>query len=213
MYLAPVIELQELLRQLALQRPLFHSEADFQHALAWELHSFLPGSRVRLELPLGQFDRQRHLDIYLKHDGRELALELKYKTRALAVTKGGERFQLKDQSAQPIGQYDFIKDIQRIEQMADGRQNAKGYAIFLTNDSAYWKRPGRAATVAREFSLYDGRRLEGRLNWQSAGAGTKNKREEELHLHGAYLLNWHDYSQPSTASYGRFRYLLVEVTA
>ncbi len=70
MYSAPVIKFQELLRQLALQRPLFHSEADFQHALAWELHNRLPEARVRLELPMEQFDRKRYLDISLSHDGR-----------------------------------------------------------------------------------------------------------------------------------------------
>ena len=35
---------------LARVRPLFHSEADFQHAFAWQLHSAHPDARIRLEI-------------------------------------------------------------------------------------------------------------------------------------------------------------------
>jgi len=43
-----VIDLQACLTDLAQQRPLFQSEADFQHALAWQLHAMEPAARVRL---------------------------------------------------------------------------------------------------------------------------------------------------------------------
>ena len=33
---------------LARMRPLFHSEADFQHAFAWQLRSAHPDARIRL---------------------------------------------------------------------------------------------------------------------------------------------------------------------
>jgi hypothetical protein len=38
-----------ILGALALKRPIFHSEADFQHAVAWEIHSRRPELSVRLE--------------------------------------------------------------------------------------------------------------------------------------------------------------------
>jgi hypothetical protein len=42
-------DLPHLMDALAAQRPIFHSEADFQHALAWEIHTpFGTSKRVRL---------------------------------------------------------------------------------------------------------------------------------------------------------------------
>lgn len=32
-----IFEVAEILSRLAKKRPIFHSEADFQHALAWEV--------------------------------------------------------------------------------------------------------------------------------------------------------------------------------
>jgi len=42
-------EIEETMAALARVRPLFHSEADFQHAFAWQLHSADPDARIRLE--------------------------------------------------------------------------------------------------------------------------------------------------------------------
>jgi len=39
-------EIEETMAALALVRPLFHSEADFQHAFAWQLHSAHPDARA-----------------------------------------------------------------------------------------------------------------------------------------------------------------------
>lgn len=211
MYLALVIRFQELLRQLALKRPLFHSEADFQHALGWELHASLPNAQVRLEFPMVQFDRQRYLDIFLENDGRILALELKYKTRGLEVITRGERFELKNQSAQDLGRYDFIKDICRLEELVQDRSEVTGFAVLLTNDSAYWKQPNIYNTVDRDFRLHERRRLSGIMHWRGAGLGTMRSREDPLQLKREYLLNWHDHSRPSSASYGQFRYLIAEI--
>jgi hypothetical protein len=41
-----------IMTSLAQSRPVFHAEADFQHAFAWELHKELPSAQVRLELPV-----------------------------------------------------------------------------------------------------------------------------------------------------------------
>ena len=43
------IDMTSLMDQLARHRPIFHSEADFQHALAWQLQLENPAGRVRLE--------------------------------------------------------------------------------------------------------------------------------------------------------------------
>jgi hypothetical protein len=44
-----MITLENTLPSLSRERPIFHSEADFQHALAWHIHPRHPDTRVRLE--------------------------------------------------------------------------------------------------------------------------------------------------------------------
>lgn len=43
------MELDELISRLGRKRPVFHSEADFQYALAWEAHHMDPDMQIRLE--------------------------------------------------------------------------------------------------------------------------------------------------------------------
>ena len=69
----------KLMSRLSASRPVFHSEADFQHALAWESHQTWPQQLVRLETRPA---KGIHLDVLLidRLAGREVALELKYLT-------------------------------------------------------------------------------------------------------------------------------------
>lgn len=206
-----MIDIVSVLNRLACQRPIFHSEADLQHALAWEIHQRLPNAAIRLEYPISHLDQQLHLDIWIVQPNAVLPIELKYKTRALNIGVGTERFGLKNQSAQDIGRYDFIKDIRRLEQVLTKQKNSVGYAILLTNDSAYWKTPGSNRTVDADFRLHNGRTLEGTLGWQGAGAGTTRGRESPIVLQAQYPLQWQDYSELSATSYGKFRCLVVRV--
>src|SRR5579859_5225485 len=108
--------LDELLPLLGQQRPVFHSEADFQHALAWLIHLQQPDTRIRLEYrPLPS--EPLYLDLWVEDDSSALAIELKYPTRRLMVEHAGEHFSLKNQSAQDLTRYDFIKDIGRLERV------------------------------------------------------------------------------------------------
>ncbi len=208
----PELEISEVLSSLARQRPIFHSEADFQHALAWENQHRLPDASIRLEVPVQISGQFLHIDVWVVHQDVTLAFELKYKTRGLTAHIGNERYSLKDQSAQDICRYDFVKDIQRLEQVVAAHPNSIGYAILLTNDSAYWKKPLNHSTVDADFRLHDGRVLEGVLAWDvNASDGTKKGREHPLDLQGKYQLRWSDYSQPSSEKYGTFRSLVAEV--
>ena len=44
-----VFDVEAVLASLAAKRPVFHSEADFQFAFAWESQKRYPGLKVRLE--------------------------------------------------------------------------------------------------------------------------------------------------------------------
>ena len=204
--------LNELLSRLASRRPVFHSEADFQYALAWEYQRADPEASIRLEKQLSTSGARVHLDLLVVGKGYELAVEVKYKTRLASISHGGEIYSLRNQSAQDIGRHDFIKDIRRLENYVNARPDAKGYAILLTNDQSYWSASCRSDTVDSQFRLHEKRVLAGSVTWGSAAsAGTKHKREEAIALSGSYSVSWNDFSSVGVGSGKHFRYVALEV--
>jgi hypothetical protein len=103
---------------LAAKRPVFHSEADFQHAFAWEIHQHLPDAYVRLEYRPALLPTRAYVDVWVVDGNQTLAIELKYKTAPLSVQlDDGEKFDLMSQGAQDLGRYDFVRDLWRLEQV------------------------------------------------------------------------------------------------
>lgn len=200
------------LEDLSKRRPVFHSEADFQLALAWHIHETEVNSQVRLEFkPFRSVNM--HLDIWLQTLG--VAIELKYPTRGLEVEREGEVFALRNQSAQDTRRYDFIMDIRRLEQVVYDSGIAKaGFAVLLTNDPSYWEPPqqGWEDRTDGAFRIHEGRVIKGVMDWsKEASEGTKEGRQEPIKLRGAYDVNWRDYSILKEEKYGKFKYLVVEV--
>lgn len=206
-------DIHRALERLAEQRTVFHTEDDFKFALAWQIAQHTSDA-VRIERPFSLDGANRYLDIWLRSPG--IAIELKYRTLSLSVEHDGERFSLKNQGAQPLGRYDFIKDIQRIEKIAAGRrledrnEFSRGFAVLLTNDPSYW-RPGGKGAIDEAFRTHEGRRLTGTMAWtMRAGAGTTKNRRDPLVLRGSYEVHWRRYRTLPTEN-GEFRYLAVEV--
>jgi hypothetical protein len=203
----------DVMLQLAQERPLFHAEADFQHALAWKLHERHPSASIRLEHPLAKMERRAYVDIRISDSGRTYLLELKYKTRRLDLELKGEQYHLRDQAAQDLGRYDFLKDIERLEHAVTSPVEG-GWAIFLTNDSSYWAPLRNSEFAYASFALCEGRALNGRLEWGAqASPGTRRGREAPIVLSGTYALSWREYSVLGQAGYSRFRYLCVPIPA
>jgi hypothetical protein len=191
---------------------IFHSEADFQHAFAWELHKMEPTASVSLERPYKTSGANLHLDLLFQNNGRSLAVELKYKTLKLQHGTNEHGYQLLDQRAQDVGRYDFIKDILRLETITKAIPNCIGWAILLTNDASYWKPPSHENTADSNFRLTDGATLSGTRSWGSkASAGTMKNREKPLALNGVYKIAWRDYSIVSPERNGKFKYLALRV--
>jgi len=215
------MDIIKLMQTLSSERSIFHSEADFQHALAWQMHVQSPESRIRLEYPL-DYEKGGHLDILLAEGNRQLAFELKYKKRNFSAIVQQEIYSLRTDSAEDTGRYDYLKDVQRLEQFVSGRPNASGYAILLTNYSLYWRDSPRQ-TASNAFRLTQGRTITGTLTWSStAGEGTISGRASPITLRGTYVCNWKDYSEFSPTDYvigdnrvsvagTKFRYLLSAV--
>ncbi len=198
-----MFNVQDFMSELATNRPIFHSEADFQHAFAWQLHKHYEDANIRLEYPI----EGMRLDILVTTTKMKLAIELKYKTKTLVTDYNKERFQLKNHGAQDLGKYDFLKDVTRLERITK-LNGSEGYAVLLTNDNLYWGIGGNE-TMARNFHLHDTRILNGKLNWYRVPSrGTTKNREETLAISGNYLCKWADYSSVSDKA---FRYLALKI--
>ncbi len=208
------IDIHALMARLAAKRPVFHSEADFQHALAWEIHLLMPECGIRLELPIG-CDETKHVDLWMTDGTRKVVLELKYKKRGCEFNaEGGECFALKNDGAQDLGRYDFLKDVNRLEQIvkADPDSATVGFSVLLTNDWLYWNDPKKTHTIDADFRLHEGRLVNGQLAWHSkAGQGTTKGREDAIVLYGTYIVEWRGYPNALPEKYGEFRYLVFKV--
>lgn len=205
-------QITAILAALAVRRPIFHSEADFQHAIAWELHLADTTAAIRLEKQVSASGARVHLDLLVRGTGYDLAIELKYKTRAVRHEHGGETFALRDQAAQDLGRHDFVKDVRRLENYTADNPGSVGYAILLTNDRTYWTETRKLAAVDSQFRIHEGRSLRGSAKWASdAGAGTTRKRDVTIELAGSYHLSWCDYSSVGPSQVEQFRYLAVRV--
>lgn len=198
--------IQEILTTCLKDRNIFHSEADFQHHLAWCIHTELQNPELRLEYPLSKDDSNRweYCDIVLKSPCN-IGIELKYKTKLFTTNIGSESFELKNQGAQDIGRYDFLKDVQRLETWCTEKRIDFGCAIILTNDNQYWSIP-KKDTIDKDFRLHN-RKITGSLKWgDKASAGTMRSREKPIVLKNKYSLEWKDVNDSSD-----FRYIFLEV--
>lgn len=197
--------------QLAATRPVFHSEADFQHALAWLIHSVRPDSQIRLET---RPERGIRLDLLATVGSERIAVELKYLVGRFEGYVGGEHYDLPKQGAHDISRHDVVKDIVRLERfVADGFAD-RGWGITLSNDSNYWRPGWKLDPIDAAFRLQEGAVLEGTRAWsERAGPGTTRKRDIPLELRGRYQCRWSDYSvlAAADAKNSLVRYLAFEV--
>lgn len=69
------IEIKDVLEKLSKERPIFHSEKDFQFSLAWKIKSLYPEVAVRLEKPMCRdTDKNEHIDIFLKDEVNDIGI-------------------------------------------------------------------------------------------------------------------------------------------
>lgn len=193
------------MRALADERPVFHSEADFQHALAWEIREQHPDLGVRLEYPVPLEGERGNIDIWLWDTDGAAAIEVKCWTRRGEMTINGERFHFKD-GARNLERYEFWKDVTRTERLFSQACISAGYVLSVSGDYGHWE-PSRPGNKDAAFHIFEGRGVEGTLSWRDdAKVGTEW--EAPLKLRGRYRTQWRDYSKPDGVS---FRYLLLDI--
>ena len=213
-----VLDIHSIMQELAKKRPIFHSEADFQFALAWHIKETVPQCEIRLEWkPF--LDENLHLDMWLPT--HSTAIELKYPvTASLDIWHGDERFMPRIRRRSQA-QYGFVKDIERIERMVDHDKVERGFAVLLTNHEGFWKPPKSSSwrdTDSANFRIHHGMELKDTRHWLSKRKPSTKKSPVELRE--SYEMFWRDYCDLETVDNIRihkgnrfkFRYLAVEVS-
>jgi hypothetical protein len=203
------LDISSILSELAGSRPIFHSEADFQHAFALALTKHASSVSVRLEVPFS-FDKPGATDIVARSGGSTSGIELKYLTRQLAFKSDGETFNLKAQGATVLRRYDVLKDVQRLERFNE-QHGGPSHVVVVTNDPAYWNPSKRRCTIDSDFRLCEGRVVSGLCRWaETASPGSMRNREEPINLHGSYMIRWQPYANLEVKN-GEFRYLHISI--
>ncbi|WP_299533058.1 hypothetical protein [uncultured Streptomyces sp.] len=190
--IAGCVPLGEVLARLGRTRPVFHSEADFQHGFARALWEVAPEIRVRLEVPRRDSGKTEHLDLLALGPEGRTAVEFKYFTRPWAGVAGEppEDYVLKAHAATDLARLGFVRDIARLERFCR-RPEENGLALMLTNEPLLWTPPESARrTRDSDFRIHHGRRLTGTLLW-AEGAYKAHTRV----LRDGYPLRWQPYSE------------------
>ena len=234
MSLLQTADVERILAELSRERPVFYSEANFQLAFALKMQQLYPQTAIRLERTEIVNNERFRIDV-LAYKNKQVALvELKYSKRRLRVQvhlteDEYETYNTQNHAAHPPHRCEFLEDIERLELLVERYTfkgyDAVGYAILLTNDSAFWKEPTREEVIDPAFRIHEGRTVTAgeMLQWdERAGHGTKKYREEPIVLRGDYTFRWRRYSNCLThprvkpfedelTRYAEFRYLLVRV--
>lgn len=198
---------QSWMDELARQRPLFHSERDFQLALALVLADDVAQLRLEKALsvsePVGGRSRLC-IDVLGKLNGHRIALELKYPKKRLRADVGGEVFDLPASGAPDLDTAGIWRDVQRIERLILDETVDAGASITLTNYPFWSERNTTARSQAYEFRLWEGRNVDpGVLQWRLKGGRVG----ERLTFMSGYHCGWRDFG--IYADFG-FRYLLLQ---
>lgn len=197
-------DLPHALKRLASTRSVFHSEPDFQHALAWSIHEVHPDAGIRLEIPFASPTGELDLLVVLGRD--RIGIELKYVRAAHSCTVDGECFKL-PKSPLPPSRYGFWSDLSRVEEWVTTGQLTRGFAIALSNCQDCWGSPTRL-TTQEAIRFHDGLAVNGAL---ALDARPRSTREfPPVTLRGSYRCEWRDFSVAGDGHASTFRYLLLE---
>lgn len=102
------VRLTDAMSAMSWDRPIFHSEADFQFSLGQSIVRLDNKIAVRLERPVRVEDRSIYLDLHCSYEDAQTAIELKYFTRGWRGPVRGEYFELRDHAARDLARRHFL---------------------------------------------------------------------------------------------------------
>ena len=198
--------IHDLMLGLSSEHPIFQSEADLQHALAWRIHTLDPNYRVRLEARVGGI----YVDLWLP-DNR-IAVELKFAKGDLETHYKGEKFCL-PQGAWDSTAHHFMHDIVRLEWLVGTGEIDTGFAVLLSNEPKIWTPPN--PDLPNQFDAFrlheEQPPLAGQRNVADHATDKIKRSHPPVALSGSYPVLWRPYSNLEGKGSGLFRYLAVEV--
>lgn len=206
-----MLDLQTVLRNLGRGRPIFHSEADFQLALGWAIRQHYPEAQVRLEVPYESL--KGAVDLIIRTNMGLWAIELKYFKAGLKGVIGGEQFRLPGNNPPDTSQYEFLKDLTRMERLVSLGEVKHGVCIMLSNAPTLWMplNIARRRPMYAPFHLFEGRRIRGKLDWEGTPSEKTRRNFPPLEMQREYNVAWNEYATLTNLENGTFRYLVLEV--
>ena len=210
------MNIHKSMESLSKRRPIFHLESDLQFALAWEIQRDYPSSDVRLEVPFSH-DKNGRIDIVVRQNGSVFPIELKYLKKTLQHTINDEIFALAD-GVHDMDMYGCMADISRLESLCGQLPGFEtGYAVWLTNDQAYWNKEYNASYY-KAFHAPDGSTKTGEMFYSLENPKTKKppqildikKYQSSITLKGSYKIKWNDYSDLGIPK-GQFKYAVINI--
>jgi hypothetical protein len=215
-----ISQLGNILESLSKRRPIFHSEADFQHELAIELK--IEGFSCRLERPVSvKYNGKEvtaYVDILAKCNNGEkwTAIELKYVTVKLDYTHGGERFTLANNWGPNLSRFDCLADWLRVSKIVESRHAENGYSIYLTNSEKAWSdNIMRLGNLGAAFSIHGGREIcaNDQMDWPK-GIKLSSVSDKRLNPYAPIVapsnqvIKWVEYSNFAVSN-GILKYLIL----
>ncbi|WP_078596566.1 hypothetical protein [Evansella clarkii] len=198
--------IEKAVKSLSQRHPLFQSEEDLKTALADELQHF------GFSCEIDKMHDGNKTDVWAEHseEGSVYGILLHNKTAKLEATSQGRDYDLNSDDGHALGRYDFVKDIADLEKLAGEGGELKGAVIMVTNDQLYWQPPAKLDSVDKDFLLFNGRKMFGKLKW-GKNASENKVPKTEIKLRGSYQLNWKYYYKVKNDKNGEFKYLYVRV--
>jgi len=174
-----MFDVHATMRKLAERRPIFHSEADFQHELAWQMRLDCKDICIRLEYRIGGSSKREHIDIIAYNNPTFHVFELKYKVHLMDCEYNREKFSLRAQGGDDVSYILYLQDIERLERNFDKcGPNVVTYPIFLTNFLKF--RTGRDSYC----NIIEGQKLQGLHRYRNKSASLSRR----------YVMRWRDFS-------------------
>ncbi len=197
-----ILDIEKCVKSLSKKRPIFHSEKDFQFALAWEIQKEYSKANIRLEYPVDKMD----IDIVVfcgENNKTMIPIELKWLRTDFKCCINGEKFQLSLSGAEAEVRYDCLKDIKRIESISETRDNfVEGYTIWLSNIETHFNGDHKYML----FDISQGKIHTGKIDWdrddkkniknttKDTLKNVEKSRKEPIKLNGEYEFKWIHYS-------------------
>lgn len=201
------------LKNLGKRNIIYHSEAELQFKLAWELYRNASISDIYFEYPAKNMPSGNRyndmIDLVIVSKGKEYPIEIKY-------PKGVYRDSTYNLKYKPVDEcYEIVRDIDRIEQyVGNNISSDKGYVIVLSNNTSYWGTPKPHALLSLTMYMTDNTTLNSGIHIFKPGSKRFKDTKCNQHILNNYNIKWEPYCvKKTTLSNNKnvFKYLLLEV--